>query len=109
LSEWKSAFTISGDEPVDSREAEAARVKFGAMPFVVLTAHNSALSPGWTRAEVDRIEAITKARRDALAAKSRRGSSVVVQNSSHFIRNDQPDVVIRYVQQIVDAVRRVDR
>ncbi|HTZ71457.1 MAG TPA: alpha/beta hydrolase [Acetobacteraceae bacterium] len=106
LSEWQSAFSLTDDAARDSAEAQAAHGDFGAMPLVVLTARNKMLSPGWTRAEVDRIDAATKAGRDELAARSTHGSSVFVDNSGHFIQKDQPDIVVHYIWQIVEAARQ---
>lgn len=77
--------------------------RFGSKPLIVLTAADQ--FPDLTGSQ--RIQALRgwMQGHDALAARSRIGRNIVVQNSSHFIMLDQPAVVVRYTRQIIDAVR----
>jgi pimeloyl-ACP methyl ester carboxylesterase len=100
--------TIPGSSSIDGVSAAEkalrdSRFQFGDKPLIVLTAADShADQPGDQR---DRARQAWRHGHDVLAARSSIGRNIVVQNSSHFIMLDQPDVVVRYATEVINAVR----
>ena len=81
------------------------RRAFGDMPVIVLTRGVPARDPGWDDATSNAFEARWKAGHDTLAARSRRGKSVVVPGAGHFIQLAKPDAVIAAIEEVVAEVR----
>jgi pimeloyl-ACP methyl ester carboxylesterase len=92
-------------ESVDDAEVKARPLHFGNKPLVVLTAANGEPTPEFTPHMTASYHAGWKQGHDALAATSTRGVSIVVPKSGHFIAKDAPDVVTRYIQDVVGQVR----
>jgi pimeloyl-ACP methyl ester carboxylesterase len=102
-------FSDTGEPSLDSKEERAARRPFGDMPLIVLTASEFSANPWEDQAAVEARKADWRAGHDALAARSTRGRSIVVQGAGHFIQLDQPDVVIGSIKEVVAEVRRASR
>jgi pimeloyl-ACP methyl ester carboxylesterase len=46
---------------------------------------------------------------EALARLSSRSKHVIADKSGHYIQRDQPELVIHFVRQVVEATRTLDR
>lgn len=107
LSEFQSTFVADHGKTLNDRESPLVAGEFGAKPVVVLTAgSHPAAWPDFNPADQQRYFEYWKRSHDRLAALSARGQSILVEHSGHFIQKDQPGVVIRYVVQVVDMVRK---
>jgi pimeloyl-ACP methyl ester carboxylesterase len=107
-SEAESLHSDDGRSDLDSRQENAAKRSFGNKPLIVLTAAESP-NPNETeaqRAASSRLWRSWKAGHDKLAARSRRGRSIVVSGTGHFIQLDQPQSVIDAVKEVVEDARR---
>ena len=93
------------DASVDSREELAAARSFGNIPVIVLTRSLVDPDPEFSPAEEQAFYDYWKQSHDKLAARSTRGESIVVANSSHFIQNDQPQAVVDAIAKVVAEVR----
>jgi pimeloyl-ACP methyl ester carboxylesterase len=89
----------------DSQEELAARRSFGDLPLIVLTADRFSANPWEDAAAVRARQDDWNAGHAELAARSKRGTSIMVSNSAHFIQLDQPDAVIAAVKKVVAEVR----
>ena len=104
-SEWASAIPGPDGLSSDDHEVEQAHPSFGSILVLVLTAGDHLLPPNFSKAD---SAALTKAGQEGherLAALSTRGEEIVVPHSGHYIRIDQPDVVIGYVKKVVIELR----
>lgn len=106
-SEAESQHSPDGRSDINSRQEISDHRAFGNMPVIVLTA---ALAPNPTvsaseRAVAERNWGLWKAGHDALAARSARGRSIVVQDTGHFIQVDQPSAVVTAIEDVVRASR----
>jgi hypothetical protein len=90
---------------VDDREKLAAARSFGKIPVIVLTRDLVDSDPEFKLATEQAIYERWKQSHDKLAARSTRGESIVVANSSHFIQNDRPQAVIDAIRKVVSEVR----
>ena len=91
-------------------EAAGKHRRLAERPLVVLTAM-AELPPavlkagGMTREQGARFQAEWKTLHDDEATWSSRSRHEVVPDATHYIQLDRPDVVIRAVREVVDAVR----
>jgi pimeloyl-ACP methyl ester carboxylesterase len=91
-SENKNFIANRPGEDEDSREEAALARPFGDKPLVVLTAGKTE-QKSW------------KEGHDRLAARSKRGESVIVPDAGHYIQIDDPEAVIAAVKKVVLTVR----
>ena len=91
----------------DASEAEVRRRPgaYGDLPLVVLTAGNMFANPHAPPGEVRALRAAWKRMHDAIAARSTRGSSLVVPGSGHYIALDRPDAVVSAIARVVAEAR----
>jgi pimeloyl-ACP methyl ester carboxylesterase len=95
-----------GHPPADDDELDAASGNLGDIPLVVLTAGQTMGSfPGLSEAQRAQFATAWVAGHDALAHRSRRGKSVLVANSGHYIQIEQPAAVLDAIRHVVDDVR----
>jgi pimeloyl-ACP methyl ester carboxylesterase len=95
----KSIAANSGEGPYQALADEArASGDFGSTPVIVLSAGRDALPP-------DALKEKLIIHRE-LAAKSKSGKAVIIDNSGHFIPLEYPDTVVWAVRSMVQAVRR---
>jgi pimeloyl-ACP methyl ester carboxylesterase len=107
LSEFQSTFVKTNGSTVNDRESPLTTDEFGSMPLVVLTAsRHPAPWRDFTQEDQQKYFEYWRRSHDKLAALSTQGSSILVEGSGHFIQRDQPQVVVRYVLQVVDEVRQ---
>lgn len=106
-SEAESQHSTDGKSDANSREERAAQRSFGNMPLIVMTAAE-AVDPKASesdRAASSRLWLSWKAGHDRLAARSKRGRSVVIPGTGHFIQLEQPRAVIDAIKEVVVAAR----
>jgi pimeloyl-ACP methyl ester carboxylesterase len=94
--------------------AASAMRELGDRPLVVLTAGmeqpQAALqSMGITREQGIQIRSAARTMHDEQTAWSRQGRHQFVPDAGHYIQFDRPDVVVRAVREVVDAVRAKGR
>jgi pimeloyl-ACP methyl ester carboxylesterase len=99
---------------VDSRLVNKPDRNYGNMPLIVLTAGVDAPlppdAPAEAKAEIPRLMRPQFARaHDALAALSTRGVNRTVPDSTHYIHQIKPEVVIDAIDEVVDAAREANR
>jgi pimeloyl-ACP methyl ester carboxylesterase len=95
------AFGPGGGPSLDTRQEEAASRSFGDMPTIVLSSDNTPRDAWQDDQAHQEYVAAWRAGHDRLAARSSRGKSYVVPNSSHFIQLDRPDAVISAVAEVI--------
>ncbi|QWT19122.1 alpha/beta hydrolase [Bacillus sp. NP157] len=85
---------------------QQANPGFGDMPLIVLSAGLSEQTalPGPVQAK---ISAAWKQSNDELAARTTRGSDVLVPDSHHYIQNEHPTAVIDAIRDVVSQARAV--
>ena len=88
----------------------SAMRELGDRPLVVLTAgqvqpQEALQAMHITREQGTRLRDAARVFHDEQASWSRRGRHEVVPDASHYIQFDRPDVVIRAVREVIDAVR----
>lgn len=108
ISELGNFETLSGGDQhdPDSAELDASKRSLGALNIIVLTAGKSLQAPGMTEAQKAALSSAWKAAHDELAARSTRGQNILVPNSSHYIQDDEPQVVIDQIYNVVVLARR---
>ena len=102
-------FNPSGDwTSIDGAEEMRQKRSFGNIPLEVLTrsifVHDSQMSDAENKAS----EEYWKLGHDKLAARSTRGKSIVIPQSSHQIQGDQPQRVVEAIRKVVLEVRQAD-
>jgi pimeloyl-ACP methyl ester carboxylesterase len=85
-------------------EVRDARPHFGDMPLVVLTAGNQFQQ--YPAAQASTAKAAWMSGHDRIASLSTQGHNILVEHSSHDIQTDRPDIVVKYVKQIVTRIRK---
>ena len=105
ISEYDNFLPQDGRPSTDQLEVEAAKFGFGDKPLVVLTHSKPMALPGLTPAQVAAAEKAWQDGHDAIAAKSTRGSNMVVPNTGHYIEIDAPGAVTGAVDKVVAEVR----
>jgi pimeloyl-ACP methyl ester carboxylesterase len=87
---------------------EAEIHSLGDIPLVVVR-HGKPIPPmpemGIGEKEVDRYERMWQEMQAELATLSPRGTQVVAEKSGHMIHQEQPELVVRAVRDVVEAVR----
>jgi pimeloyl-ACP methyl ester carboxylesterase len=78
---------------------------WGDRPVIALTRDHFPAAPGQSEASCQANADHWKEGHDQLAARSSRGSSIVVANSNHYIQNDQPQAVAEAIRKVVMQVR----
>jgi hypothetical protein len=91
----------------ESAEIYASRKKqeypLGDAPLIALTRGKR----GYPNNEVgDQLEAERKRMQSDLLNLSRNSKQIIAANSGHHIQLDEPEVVIKAIQQVIDAVQR---
>ena len=90
-----------------SDEVAAGRPTYGDMPLIVLTADGTySGAPAVARLA---LNALWWQLHGELAARSTRGSSRLIERTSHMMMFDRPDAIISAVQEIVSQIREKDR
>jgi pimeloyl-ACP methyl ester carboxylesterase len=108
IAEWSSPryWARQADE-IEARDQTIEEVRrtgsLGGLPLVVLTCTGSEFMPG-----VPPIEGFSEMwlrMQRTLLALSSHSSQILAEGASHFVQFEQPEVVVRAVLQVVDAVR----
>jgi pimeloyl-ACP methyl ester carboxylesterase len=91
------------------QEVRDQLVNLGDMPFVVLLNAAEPPDPSASDAEqeLQRMAALlVPLAGETLAALSSHGQFVIVEGSGHYIQIDQPETVIRNIEQVIEVTRR---
>lgn len=99
------AFREGTAESEDSLEEHRAARSFGSMPLIVLTRGVSTTPAGVDAEEMKRDEARWRDGHNRLAARSRRGESIIVAGADHEIELDKPEAVDAAILKVVAEVR----
>jgi hypothetical protein len=107
---WQAAVASEREnlEYASADETRATRKNFGDIPLIVLTSSPRSKAKDETREEQDMREQWTLAwegLHTEVASMSTRGINIIVPNSSHYIQNDHPQVVVDAVLQAVTIAR----
>jgi hypothetical protein len=105
ISEAENHYSTDVVMSIDDREEEQAARSFGNRPVIVLTAGTDQFGPDVTNKMKKAFDIYWKAGHDRLAARSTRGRSIVVGQTTHFIQLDQPQAVIGAIRTVVAEVR----
>jgi pimeloyl-ACP methyl ester carboxylesterase len=82
----------------------------GDLPLIVLTAGRTpAAPPGAPAEEWAKLQAAKRPLQADLARLSRNSRHVIAEKSGHAIHRDEPELVIRSIREVVEAVRRGGR
>jgi pimeloyl-ACP methyl ester carboxylesterase len=92
ISEYEAFLPDHGIKSIDQQQVESARPNFGEKPLLILTRSGA---PDYWRTGHDR-----------LARLSKRGSNMIVPNSSHSMINEKPKPVIDAVLKVVALLRQ---
>lgn len=106
LSEFESTFKKRNGITLNDSEVPLLPRSLGDLSLAVLTASRHPAAPAdFSTQEQAKYYAYWKAGHDHLAELSRCGSNVVVPNTGHFIRYDQPRLVITAILAVGDLSR----
>jgi pimeloyl-ACP methyl ester carboxylesterase len=86
-------------------EAGTEKKALGDLPLIVLTASHPYPTVSLSQAQAEGL-LHHKTLQKELAQRSTSGKQIIVDNSSHFIQYDHPEVVIEAVRSVMDSVRR---
>ena len=107
LSEFRSTFVKGPMGTVNDREVPLRPHALGNLPLIVLTAsEHPAPAKDFTRADQRKYFDYWWNGHNRVAKLSSRGENIVVAHSGHFIQREHPHTVVRYVNQVVELVRR---
>ncbi len=104
----------AGDHPTENPEhldlrASARQVAATGdlrdLPLVVLTAARPHLPPCVSQPLVEAEAQLWRTLQEELTQLSTRSTHIIAEKSSHYIQNDQPDLVIAAIRQILDVAR----
>jgi pimeloyl-ACP methyl ester carboxylesterase len=106
-----SALEVSSNEKIDfTRNAErrARLSKWHAdIPLIVLTAANAQPGGSGPLAYLaPKFEEIRQELQQDLVHRSALGKQIVATRSGHFIQRDEPQLVVRAIQEVIEATRR---
>ncbi|RYD55271.1 MAG: alpha/beta hydrolase [Sphingomonadales bacterium] len=90
---------------LSSKEVDASRRPWGAMPLIVLTAGQSNAGPDVPKDKQAKLDAEWWAMHAEAAKLSTRGEHRLVPASSHFIPKDNPDLVVAAIEELIRAAR----
>lgn len=109
-SEARQGFPVEGmtydDILAMQAQVEAARSHFPQVPLIVLVRSRFISSAYWTATQYKQVWMNLQT---DLSRRSSGGKLVVAQNSSHFIQNDRPDLVIASIREIITEYRSPGR
>ena len=106
VSESENIFPTRTGRAVDELEIERRGGNLGAIPLIVLSRGNSdPWVPNLTESQGARSLLAWQHGHEELAALSNNGVHRIVENSGHFIQNDQPWIVIGAIKEILGRVR----
>lgn len=106
LEAYKDIEVMDFDASLAQLRRAAASAPLRSMPVVVLSKGRpfqmpSKVPPGFA----DALDGAWAAAQDRLAAAMPRARHVVAGDSSHYVEIERPDLVVRAIRQVVDAVR----
>jgi pimeloyl-ACP methyl ester carboxylesterase len=106
VSESKAIFPRPTDRAVDELEIERQGGNLGAIPLIVLSRGNAdPWVPNLTESQGAESLLAWQHGHEEVAALSSNGVHRIVENSGHFIQNDQPSIVIGAIKEVVGRVR----
>ena len=106
VSESKAIFPTSTGRAVDELEIERQGGNLGAIPLIVLSRGNAdPWVPNLTESQGAESLLAWQHGHEEVAALSNKGVHRIVENSGHFIQNDQPSIVIGAIKEVVGRVR----
>jgi len=85
-------------------EVRAEKKLLGDLPLTVVTASQPYQTAGLSQAQAEWL-LHQKTLQKELAQRSTSGKQIIVDNSSHFIQYDRPEVVIDVVREVVESAR----
>jgi pimeloyl-ACP methyl ester carboxylesterase len=105
------AFEIRSNEKIDFTKNSERRAQLAAwhadIPLIVLTAANARPDPPGPLAFLaPKFEQIRQELQQDLVHRSRLGKQIIANKSGHFIHHDEPELVIRAIQEAIDATRK---
>jgi pimeloyl-ACP methyl ester carboxylesterase len=106
MSEAENHYSTDVVTSVDDLEEERAARSFGDKPVIVLTAGTDQFGPHTTDEMKKAFDTYRRSGHDKLAARSTRGSSIVVPQATHFIQLEQPQAVIDAITKVVTELRK---
>ncbi len=93
-----------GHRSLDDEELMAKPFVFGSKPLVVLTAGQKDFLSQATPSQTAAFRSAWKLGHDAIAAASKVGVNVVVAQSGHYIETEQPEIVTKYILDVVHEI-----
>lgn len=107
LSEFQSTFQMTAGATTNDREVPLRAGELGSLPLIVLTAGEHRASPAdFTAMDQAKYYTYWKLGHDRIAALSSQGRNIVIAHSGHFIQNDQPGEVIRYITDVLELAAK---
>lgn len=87
-------------------EARALHISsFGNLPLIVLTAGPSGSDLNFSEAENQQLGEIRQILQSELLELSSDSKQIIAEHSGHYIQSNQPDLVIKAIREMVDALR----
>jgi pimeloyl-ACP methyl ester carboxylesterase len=85
-------------------QAQIVSVKdrFPNVPLIVLARSIFKSGPTWT---AEQLRTVWMSLQTDLSKRSSKGKLIIADNSSHFIQNDRPDLVIQSIQQVIQQAQ----
>lgn len=82
---------------------DSVKDRFPNVPLIVLARSIFKPGPTWT---AEQLRTVWMGLQTDLSKRSSKGKLIIADNSSHFIQNDRPDLVIQSIQQVIREAQR---
>jgi pimeloyl-ACP methyl ester carboxylesterase len=100
--EARQSFPVEGmtydDVLVIQSQVDSARDRFPNVPLIILARSIFKPGPSWT---AEQLRNVWMNLQTDLSKRSSKGKLIIASNSSHFIQNDRPDLVIQSIHQVI--------
>jgi pimeloyl-ACP methyl ester carboxylesterase len=105
---WRAAHSENTNIEVSNAELRAARASFGDLPLIVLSRGRSQYAiPGKPESALSKaFEAENRAMYKEMATLSSRGSHRVVPGAPHIIHAEQPQALVKAIDEMLNTVQR---
>lgn len=83
-------------------QVNSAKDRFPNVPLIVLVRSIYKPGPTWT---AEQLRKVWMSLQTDLSKRSSKGKLIIANNSTHFIQNDRPDLVIQSIHQVVQEAQ----
>ncbi len=85
-------------------QVDSVKDRFPNVPLIVLARSIFKPGPTWT---AEQLRTVWMSLQTDLSKRNSKGKLIIADNSSHFIQNDRPDLVVHSIQQLIQEAQRL--